>query len=206
MLEENNSPKNKGSLIKLQFNSTTAEYYLFSSFENKDLNPLILKKEYFPLDALIDIKKRFQNIKFTNLNSLIEFCKSEKIVSLQIVFEWINLFIYKEERDSLLNYFGEFDLMLGVVNFQDLILQDKEELEIKNGLKIYQSNFRNFIIKICKNLFSSIDSSIRERQLDYYIQKLMLFMFMMDFDEASKIIIEVIQHSKEMKVKILLYR
>jgi hypothetical protein len=83
------------SPINILFSPSLSEYNLFYTNKSNAIVSVYLPKNFFQNDSLISMKKRFSNIKFLGLNSLIDFCKNEKLISLQIVFEWINFFIYK---------------------------------------------------------------------------------------------------------------
>ena len=189
----------KKSLVKLLFNAKSLEYSLFYSHKRNILSSLVLGSDRLGLDALADIKKRFQNIKFTSLSSLLDFCKSEKIVNLQIVFEWMNMFIYKDERKIFSNYLRDNEGITGIANLMEFLPLEKEDLLIINGFKCYQSELRTLLIKTLMHLASSLDHTHREKKFDFFINKLILNIFLLNFDEAVKSIKETTQ-SKELKV------
>ena len=84
------------SPLNIVFNQTSSEYVLYySDLSNNTIVSQNIPSEVVSRDALVNMNRRFKNIKFMGLPSLIEFCKNEKLLMLQIVFEWINFFIYK---------------------------------------------------------------------------------------------------------------
>jgi hypothetical protein len=197
------TPDKKISL-KLLFNESTSDYSLFFSYKKNFPTSLILGNDKIGWEALAEIRKRFQTIKFTSLASLIEFCKSEKIDNLQIVFEWMNMFIYKEERKVFSQFFNENESIIGISNMMESVLQEIEEMSNVNGFKVYQSELRSLIIKSLIHLSSSLDSFKKEKNVDSFLSKLMFSVFLLNFDEAAKNIKEVIQQSKELKVIFIL--
>jgi hypothetical protein len=81
--------------MNIIYNPVVSEYYILQSFRSNKITSTYLNKESIPNEPLIQMKKRFEKIKFEGLTSLVEFCKNEKLVTLLLVFEWINFFIYK---------------------------------------------------------------------------------------------------------------
>ena len=81
--------------INILFNPILSEYNLYYTDNDYLTNIFNVPSDLVNKDALITMTKRIKNIKFIGLPTLIEFCKNEKLFTLQIVFEWINFFIYK---------------------------------------------------------------------------------------------------------------
>jgi len=95
-MEKSIKKTQKISPLNIVFNQTSSEYILYySETPNNTIVSHIIPSEILSRDALVNMNRRFKNIKFTGLPSMIEFCKNEKLLMLQIVFEWINFFIYR---------------------------------------------------------------------------------------------------------------
>jgi hypothetical protein len=95
--------------INYECKQGTHNIYIISNDNNllKIKIPLQLIKN----EALYLITYRFENIKFTSIESLIESCKTLKQIDLQLIFEWVNYYIYKviyfyysRMRKNCLNY------------------------------------------------------------------------------------------------------
>jgi hypothetical protein len=81
--------------LNIIYNPNVSEYYILQAFNSNKITSNYLNKDTIPNEPLVQMKNRFEKIKFEGLNSLIDFCKNEKLANLLIVFEWINFFIYK---------------------------------------------------------------------------------------------------------------
>ena len=101
-----NNIKEKQIPINILFNQQTSQYNVFySDTHHNTILSYNLANDLVNQDSLIVMNRRFKTIKFLGLPSLIDFCKSEKLLTLQIVLEWINFFIYKV---SLYNFYYSY--------------------------------------------------------------------------------------------------
>jgi hypothetical protein len=187
------------SPVKILFIPADNSYSIFTSNKANNVYSSYLNKELYSNDALLNIKKIFEDIKFTGLNSLIEFCKSHKFFNLQLVFEWINFFIYKEERKLFDNLRGDTNLIIGIDNFIDAIDPAKEESVTQNGFKYYNSEIRTLIIKLLIQLVNSSDALNNLNEFDSLMNRFMVSIFNLDFEDAHKIIKEVKDNKKVRK-------
>jgi hypothetical protein len=90
-----NSKKHSKIPMNMIFHSNLNEYYILYSYRSNKITSTYIKKEQIINDPLLRMKFRLEKINFTGLNSLIEFCKNEKLSNLLLVLEWVNFFIYK---------------------------------------------------------------------------------------------------------------
>ena len=96
MINKNTIKEKQIPIINILFNQQASQYDVFySDTQNNTILSYNLANDMLKQDSLVVMNRRFKTIKFIGLPSLIDFCKNEKLLSLQIVLEWINFFIYK---------------------------------------------------------------------------------------------------------------
>lgn len=198
-MTSNNSPENnknclkqKNTGLRLLFNSKQIEYNIFYSYNNEVPVSLPISRFSLKGEALANIKMLLEKIKFVGLSSLIDFCKNERVRYLQIIFEWINLFIYKEERKYIELYMKEENMILGICNFIELIKNEDCLVSILNGFKFYNCEIRTILNKLILQIIINCDILNGINELDSFINKLMMNIFSLNFEEASKNINEFI--------------
>jgi hypothetical protein len=192
--------KGKNTAMRILFNPNQIEYNLFYSYNSEIPVSLPISRFSLKGEALANIKKLLEKIKFVGLSSLIDFCKNERVHYLQIVFEWINFFIYKEERKYFELYRPDENLILGISNFIETIESEKdEEFTTFNGFKFYSCEIRTILNKLILQIIINCDILYGTNEFESFINRLMLHIFTLNFEEASKNIKEVLS-LKEKKI------
>lgn len=203
--------KEKIPPINILFNSSLSEYNLYYTDNNYLTSVYNIQSNLVSKDGLINMTKRIKNIKFIGLPTLIEFCKNEKLYSLQIVFEWINFFIYKvrmyliilliqEERKVFDSYRNDNNFLIpGIKSLIEKISNEKQEMQFENGFKFMYSNIRNLLIKlIFKIMNNSIPHAINN--FNSFLNRFMLYIITLNFEDASNLLKEVMNSKEKKKV------
>jgi hypothetical protein len=79
---------------------------------------------------------------------------------------------------------------------------EKDEVSSVNGYKYFTSDIRNLIIKLLQQLISMSDSfqSTPQNEFDILMNKFILHIFNLNFEEASRIIKETLNLKDNRKV------
>jgi hypothetical protein len=190
---------NKNKSLEILFNPKQCSYNVMCSFSSTTPDSFYLTSENIEKDALVNIIKKFERIKFVGLNSLINFCKLEKYNSLQLVLEWVNMFIYRDERKQFEAFRGQSNLVIGITNVLDEFKKEVEECNSLNGFKYFTSDLRINLGKLITQLIASSDILIASNDYVSLCNKLIFNIFSLNFEEALKIIKEAAS-SKEIKI------
>lgn len=185
--------------LNTQFHPEICEYSIFCCNKFNKVSSVNVPKDLILNDALISTKKRFENIKFANLQSLIDFCKAEKLVNFQLILEWIYFFIYKEERRLFDVYKPENNLIIGINNMIEELKKEKDESNYLNGYKYYNSDTRNLLIKLMVQMMNTNTNDIIN-EFDLILNKITLNIFNLNFDEAAKNIKEALNIKDSKKI------
>jgi hypothetical protein len=83
---------------------------------------------------------------------------------------------------------------MGVNNFLDLL--DKDEIFSKNEYSYYTSESRNLILRLLSQMNSSIDNYAHNSEFESLMNKFILQMFILNYEEANKIVKEALNLKK----------
>ena len=153
-----------------------------------------IKSTYIPReitykDGFIEMLERMRSIKFTSMQSLVDYCKETNKSDLLMIFQWINLLIFKEDFKYL------FDLNANKINKQifgfynlieNFIEIDQEEIMIVNGFKYFYSDIRAKIIKSLVYLANNTDIFASSDDLTNSMRKFTLNVLNLIFEDAFK--------------------
>lgn len=195
-MEENfkNSKTKNRNPITLLFSLEHFEYTYFFVENKVSIKPHFIANELCYNDGLIEMLERIRNIKFTNMQSLVDYCHETKKTYLILPFQWINILISKEEFRYLfdINYNKANKQIFGLINIIEYLIEnDKEEILTMNGIKCYSSDLRTKLIKSLVNLMGLIDFfSHSEHDMSNIMRKFILSIFNLNWEDANKVIKE----------------
>ena len=173
--------------IKINFSNYNNEsiYYISNKTSVKSS---FIPKEFTSGEGIVDIIDKIFNIKFNNMNTLIDFCKESSKPDLLIVFQWINFLIFKDDFKYLfeLNMNTTNKQIFGFYNIIETILNEKEDFIISFGIKHYSSEFRTNIIKSIIILLNNTEFLTDKDEFQILLRKFSLNIINLNFEEANK--------------------
>lgn len=183
------SPK-KRNPITINFSLEHFEYNTHYVENQTCIKSTFIPRELTYEDGFIEMLERMRSIKFSNLQSLVDYCKETNKSNLLLIFQWINLLIFKDDFKFFfdLNANKSNKQIFGFCNLLESFFEvDKEEIVIVNGLKCVYSNVRAKIIKALGYLASGTDLfNGSSEDLINLMRKFTLNVFSLSFDDSFK--------------------
>jgi len=195
-MEENKFIKSKRrNPFSINFSLDHFEYNTHYVESQTCIKSTFIPREISIGDGLIEMLERMRNIKFTNLQSLVDYCKEINKSNYLLIFQWINLLVFKEDFRYLLeiNNNKTSKLIFGFYNmFEKIIENEKEEISIVNGLKYYNSDLRAKMIKSLICLCNNTDLFLISDDLSNLMRKFCINVFNLNFEDSFKNIKEAL--------------